>query len=553
MRKKRLIRITVTVTLLILLALACRALAYLPNAYMSKLLNFVRTFIYIGLISVWGVSVNRRVVQSQVRFILNSVSVTMVLWLTLREFKFRFVENPDVIRYLWYSYYIPILTIPLLAFFVSLSLGKNEKYRLPGKSFLLFLPNLILILLVMTNDLHELAFVFPENATVRTENDYSYGPVFFISALWCLVLALISLINMYIKSRKFEKTFLRWLPIIPVIIALCNTLLYTTHIPYIPLVTGDIAVLFCLAIAGFFEGCIQAGLIQTNTRYYDLFTSSKEISAQIVDNNYDVVFSASDAACVSKTDMISAIDKSVLLANGRLLHTLRVNGGTAVWSEDVSTLISLRETLEDRKEELEERKNFLELEYEREKENKTVEEQNRLYDLLQKRTQSQLDSINMLVSEYGLAQEEKKKHNILSKIVILGSYIKRRKDFALSFDYSSRISESMLESALGESFRALRLLDIKGEFLVDTQLVASGEQLAAAYDFFECVVETALDELHFVNIRVCLVNGRVRVSILTDYRSDTKAVKIKYPDARIEQPDDDGYSFVLEPKGGAAV
>ncbi len=548
--KKRLVKIGVTVSLLIVTALACRYLGYLPNAFFSKLLNFVRTLIYIGIISVWGVSVNRRVVQTQVRILLNCVTLIMVFWLTVREFKFRFVDNPTVIRYLWYSYYIPILLIPLLALLVSFSLGKSEKYRLPKPTLLLFIPTGILILLVMTNDLHEKMFIFPENVPIRTEADYTYGTVFFVAVAWVLVLSLISLVNMRIKSRSTKSAFLRWLPIVPIVVAALNTVLYTSRIPYIRFVTGDIAVLFCLAITGFFEGCIQGGLIQTNTRYYDLFTSSREISAQIVDNNYNVVFSASDASPVKKEDMISAADKSVILPGGRLLHTLKVDGGTAVWSEDVSTLLSLRETLEDRKEELEERRNLLELEYEREKENKTVEEQNRLYDLLQNRTQSQLDSINALVSDYRKADDEERKHKILSKIVILGSFIKRRKDFALSFDYSENISESMLESALGESFRALRLLEIKGEYLVDTRSRASGEQLSEAYDFFECVIETALDGLHYVNVRVCLVKDNIRVSILTDYSGNVNKVRAKYPLAKIEQPDSDGYSFVLEMKGG---
>ncbi len=546
-RKNRVIKTFITAALLVVLAILCRYVGYYASPFYSRMLNFMRTFIYIGLISAWGVSVNRRVVQSQVRVILNAVSLIMVFWLTLREFKFRFVENPTAIRYLWYSYYLPILLIPLLALLVSLSLGKSEKYRLPKSSLLLFIPTFILLVLVLTNDIHQTVFVFPENSSVWTENDYTYGPVFVAAVVWCLALSSIALLIMLVKARGTKNVFLKWLPLIPIIISILNTVLYAFRIPF---ASGDIAVLLCLAITCYFEGCIQAGLIQTNTQYYDLFIASRGNSAQIVDKDYNVVFSAADAEPIDKNLMIKAKNGPIILESGTLLHTIPVNGGSAFWSEDISKLLSLKETLEDRKEELEERNALLQLEYEREKQHKTVEEQNRLYDLLQSRTQSQLNRINELVGEYESAPTDEKKQKILSYIVVLGSFIKRRKDFALSFDYDSHISESMLVSALGESFRALRLLGIKGDYLVDTGDTATGEQLTLSYDFFEDVTESVMENARYLNARVCIVNGLIRVSILTDVLPDYDFIVQKYPNARLSELDGEGYMLWLSPEGG---
>ena len=546
-RKNRIVKIVVSVVMLIVLAALCRYIGYHTPAFYSRMLNFMRTFIYIGLISAWGVSVNRRVVQSQVRVILNAVSLIMVFWLTLREFKFRFVENPTAIRYLWYSYYLPILLIPLLALLVSLSLGKSEKYRLPKSSLLLFIPTFILLVLVLTNDIHQTVFVFPENSSVWTENDYTYGPVFVAAVVWCLALSSIALVIMLVKARGTKNVFLKWLPLVPIIISILNTVLYAFRIPF---ASGDIAVLLCLAITCYFEGCIQAGLIQTNTQYYDLFIASRGNSAQIVDKDYNVVFSAADAEPIDKELMIKAKNGPIILENGMLLHTIPVNGGNAFWSEDISKFLSLKETLEDRKEELEERNALLQLEYEREKQHKTVEEQNRLYDLLQSRTQSQLNRINELVGEYELAPTDEKKQKILSYIVVLGSFIKRRKDFALSFDYDSGISESMLVSALGESFRALRLLGIKGDYLVETGDSATGKQLALSYDFFEDVTESVMENARYLNARVCIVNGLIRVSILTDVSPNYDFIVRKYPNARLSDFDGEGYMLWLSLEGG---
>ena len=47
-----------------------------------------------------------------------------------------------------------MLFIPLLCVLVALSLGKPENYRLPKWTGLLYLPTTLLLLLVLTNDLH---------------------------------------------------------------------------------------------------------------------------------------------------------------------------------------------------------------------------------------------------------------------------------------------------------------------------------------------------------------------------------------------------------------
>ena len=95
-----------------------------------------------------------RIVQTQVRRYLLAISVLMVLWILLRSIKFS-IDNMDAERWLWYFYYFPMLLIPMLSVFVSLSLGKGEDFQLPRWTKLLYFPTLLLLLLVLTNDLHQ--------------------------------------------------------------------------------------------------------------------------------------------------------------------------------------------------------------------------------------------------------------------------------------------------------------------------------------------------------------------------------------------------------------
>lgn len=272
---------------------------------------------------------------------------------------------------------------------------------------------------------------------------------------------------------------------------------------------------------------------------------------QIADKDYNICFAAENADPISKEKMELAAEEPIIIENGKRLHNMPIPGGYAIWTEDISALLKLRETLEDRKEELKERNEWLQYEYEREKEHQIVEEQNRLYDLLQSKTQRQLDKIEQLTQQYKKTDALEDKQRILSHIVVLGSFIKRRKDFILSIDSTPTIPEKKLSSALGESFRALKKMNINGGFFVNTEKeFIDGQLLTLAYDFFEDVIELVLDIAKYVNVSVCVINGVLRINIMVDCNCATDYLRSKYPQACIFV-EDDGTKLVMPLEGGA--
>ena len=71
-------------------------------------LGLVRTMIYISLYIGWGFSVNRRILQTQVRRYMTGVSFLAVFWFIVRSMKYYFIADPGAIRQLWYWYYFPM-------------------------------------------------------------------------------------------------------------------------------------------------------------------------------------------------------------------------------------------------------------------------------------------------------------------------------------------------------------------------------------------------------------------------------------------------------------
>lgn len=541
--------------LLIVFAFCCRFIARnAGNDVIDKFLNFIRTFIYIGCILAWLFSVERRVIQRQTRHILYAVAALMIFWIVIREFKWRFVINTSIIRYLWYFYYIPILCIPMLALLISMSLGESEEYHLPKKVLGLYGVTAFLAVCVLTNDLHQLVFAFPSNSAIWTESECTHGTGYFIVMLWVFLCALAAVAVMIKKCRLPHGKSFVWVPMLSFGISLLYVVLYVADVSFVKVFLGDFAVFQCLVFIGFFESCIRLGFIQSNTGYYNLFHASADTCLQIVDNNYTVCYAENGSKPLPKEQMKLAEERPLVLPNGKRLHNMPVSGGHAIWTEDISELLKLRETLGDRQEELQERFDLLQYEYEREKEHKTVEEQNRLYDLLQSKTQTQLDKIDSLVKLYKKAVTKEEKHKILSNIVVLGSFIKRRKDFVLSVDHTTEIPESKLTNAFDESYRAMKLLGISGSFFVDTgKSYVSGDVLTKAYDFFEDILENVLDKAKFVNVRVCRVKETLRINILTDCTGDFNNLYQKYNNLSIICEDMGETEFVLPLTGGAGV
>ena len=537
--------------LLVFFALLCRILARsVFDPAFSLLLNFTRSFIHFGIFFLWGFSVRQRVVSVRTKNLLAAVSAMILFWTVLKEIKYRFAVDPTVLRYLWYIYYVPLLFVPLFALFISMIPHRREE-KAAILTAALCSVTLIIAALIMTNDLHMLAFRFPQGKPM-SESDYKYGPLYYIAAGWAVLCSLSALFTMEVRSVLPDRKKLIWQPLIPFMISVVYTVLYAARISLIKDILGDITVFFCLVFVAFFEICIRCGLIQSNTRYLDLFEACEGLDIQITDGEYNVKYKSEDAAPIPKEIMMKAAEEPVF-SGGKRIHGINIGGGHAVWAEDLSKLLSLRSELCDRIEELTERNALLQYEYEKEKEHKTVEEQNRLYDLIESRTGAQLKQIDDLISVYERSEDEQEKKRLLSKTVVLGSYIKRRKDLVLSAEASELIPVSKLTLAFAESFHALHLHGVRGgaSVMLDRE-TENGAVISEAYDFFEAVTEEVIDTARYINVRVSGQNGFVRVNVSTDAEAFLSGAPARFPSMRTVC--DDGFEYIsdIAVKGGVS-
>ena len=524
------------------------------GCFYPTLFSYLRSFIYIGMFAAWGLSVRQRIVQKQVRRYLTGVSLLLILWFTLRSAKYFIFWQPNVTRYLWYLYYLPMLFVPTLALLIAMSLGKPDEYKLPKSVWLLFAVSGALLILVLTNDLHQLVFSFSKNADIWSDESYGYGVCYFAVIGWQVLCAAAALVVMLFKCRLKNRK-LRFLPVIPLIVSLNYLVLNYIGIPWQKELFGDVTAFQSLMYVLCFEACIACGYIHSNSRYADLFASSVGTSAQITDMSFNVRYAAMNTQPISRKKMMHAIQSPVILADGLNLHTMPIGGGYAVWTEDVSALLEARENFEGLAEELAERNEILRYEYKREARRRRVEEQNRLYDLLRCTTQAQINRISTLTKEYQKINktEPTRAKTLLAEIAVLCSYIKRRKHLTLLADRDCSVAIAELVGAFTESLQALTLLNVRTTFFADSRLsVLPGKSAAEIFDFYEQVIESDLENISSIQVSLADVEG-LRLSVNICCKADLSFLAFK-DNIRYETDDDEGYQhlvFLLE--GDAAV
>lgn len=461
-------------------------------------LGLVRTMIYISLYVGWGFSVNRRILQTQVRRYMTGVSFLAVFWFIVRSIKYFFISDPGVIRQLWYWFYFPMLFIPLFSVFVSMSLGKPESYRLPKWTTLLYIPTLLFLLLVLSNDFHQLVFSFPAG-TVWSDSDNGYEYGYYLVIGWEILCALSAFAVMLVKCRMAQRR--KYLPAFLLSCSIVYAFIYASGVEWMQLIGGDITAVQCLMFTGILESCIQCGLIQTNTGYDELFEAGT-LGAQIADNDHQIRYASANSPVLSEQAMSAAEEGAVSLDRNTLLKSHSIEGGRVYWREDITDITALLEKLEENRETLAESVHLKQENYRVKLEIHTWREKNRLYDLLQEMTAHQIDLLSSLFSQYDAEEDPEKCRSLLAKITVIGAYIKRMGNLIFIREKTQTTDTTELSLCMEESFANLQLMGVECESDIKKDIKILTEDAISAYDFFEKVVEAAIDDLHFVWLKV---------------------------------------------------
>lgn len=484
---------------LVIAALLCRIVGKVSPRYLFW--GILRTLIYIGLYIGWGISIHKRVVQKAAKNTLIFISGLMIFWFIVRSIKYFFAMDVNVERYLWYSYYLPMLFIPQAAVQTAVLLGQPEEYILPKWLKLLYVPTTLCFLLVLSNDFHQCVFSFAAGE-VWTDKGYRYAWGYYTVLLWEVVCAVAAFALMVYKCRLSQRK--KYLPVIGIGISILYAIIYASGAEWMQVIGGDITAALCLMFVCIFESCIYCGLIQTNTGYEELFEVCT-MGAQITDRNYCVRYTSANAMELSEAVMREAEKRGVVVDKKMLIQNRPIQGGHILWQEDIEYIIMLLERMEENRKTIEE-SNCLEQEnYQTKAKINMLREKNRLYDKLQTQTAGQIGLLNELLSQYEAEEDLVKSRRLLAKISVIGTYIKRYGNLIFIGERAEISDVVELGACLEESFSSLKLMGIECALTAPAGERIYVRDAVRIYSFFESIVESCVDSIQFmwVKIRPC--------------------------------------------------
>ena len=121
-------------------------------------------------------------------------------------------------------------------------LGKPENFCLPRWTRLLYIPKALLVLLILTNDLHQWVFSFPANE-VWTDKNNSMEFGSFVVFGWEVLCAVAALIIVLLKSRQFQQR--RYLPGLVMLCSIVYALIYVSGVKWMQIIAGGITAARC--------------------------------------------------------------------------------------------------------------------------------------------------------------------------------------------------------------------------------------------------------------------------------------------------------------------
>ena len=480
----------------IAIAYACRMLAKFDIG--GPAVNHIRTALYLLLFTLWGVSLDRRIIQRQALHCLRLTAALMLLWLILRTLKYSVVTGLAAGRYIWYLYYLPMLFLPLLCVYIALSMGKSEDYRLSRGTGMLSIIPAALFLLVITNDLHQQVFAFKSGVPgLPVSGTYSYRPLYFICLGWMVVCMAFSLVCLFRKSRIPSGEGKRITPFVLGCAMLLYSILYLSGIPAVRWWFGDMNVMFCLLYAAIYESCIRCRMIPSNTGYVELFEAST-LAACIADRSGRIVLrsraAGKDMTCPQEGQRIVRPD-------GMRISSAPISGGYAVWQDNVRQLAELRTRLNANKEEMERNKKKLKDAYLVQKSLHELTEKNRIYNELEAKHSRQTAQMRQMLAQCERSGPAERR-SLLKKVLLLGTYIKRSANlYFLSSEYQW-LPQQELRLTVDEAVRALTACGTECGVIYRTTEPMRAFEVVRLFDLLEIVAETTVDDLRSLFISV---------------------------------------------------
>ena len=463
--------------------------------------------IHISLLICWLETLYARLLPSRSRTYLIMAAGLMILFLILRTFRYRLILTEIPYRYSWYGYYIPLILIPTLFLMSSCCFLRQERY---AREWLFFLPSCLLVLMVLTNDLHHMVFVPMEGAAEFNGNSgtYRYGPGYYVAVLWIgltLCLGILFLVHATRRLSSLKKVILPAFFLLLILPAIWFRIILSQM--------GsrsffELPEIFIFCILGSFESCIRSRLVPYNENYPGFFARMKA-PAVIRDLAGKDCYRTEVPLRATEEELRRSLLAPVYPEPDTKLRGKALKSGYAFWEEDEKELHRLNRELTAANEVLDEENDLIRAENLLKERKARLDAERQVYD----RIAEALYPVQKKVAT--LLEKEKPDspsfRRTLAVCCVLNAYAKRKSNLLLLSEENLNRPNRELFLALQESARFLTCCGIEAAAVGESWSSFPLSMIHDHYDTFETLIETYLTEI--CRMTVSLTENGIRMAV----------------------------------------
>lgn len=506
---------------------------------------------------IWMGFALRRVQRKDIRMLVRALGGMVIAWMLVCILKYQTDGNPVMGRYLWYAYYVFMMGLPLLMLILSLMTDSSGNVR-QRKIFVCsgFAVYAVLLLTVLTNDLHGWVFKFEDIKTFSGGYTYNFG-YYLIFAFIVAVVILSTAILVRKAMRGFNRSRL-FLPILSEVLLFVYCAAYAAGVPVAR--DSDITTVSCIFALAFAELAMRTGLVPVNQKYAVLFSNSP-LRMQIIDSEGNAELSSAGARPISREDwekLRDDIKHPLLLHGDTLLYADGIPGGMIVWQESIAEILNMQQEIRENVLKLTSANKLLVTERESKYRLAAAEENVRLMELLNAEMERHLERMNDMID--GLERSNSKQRDI-ARITLLMCYIKRRCSLFFKEQEGGDMPAEELAVYIDELSEFASYADIRISTVCTAKGSLSPRCGSVMYDFFYSVLDSCAGEENTLLERLADTDGMTEMKLLPssfdggeEFMSDElkKAVEGVGGTVSVKDLDETAGISLRVPKGGKA-
>ncbi len=466
--------------------------------------------IYIGLLLFWLLSVRQRLLPTRARSYIVLSALLMIFYLLVRVLRFRILTEVVIRRYVDYAYNIPMVLVPTLFLMTCIRINRGEEAEGRGRDRLLLIPACVMLLLILTNDLHQLFYhrLIPLAEFHGIVGTYTYGPLFYLMYGWMAITMVTGFVILVRKTYRQKLRGLLWFAGVAFLwvgLGLLNRLVFTPldlarmyHAPEIQV----------FGMLGAFEVCIRSRLIPYNENYSGFF-SNLGLPVCVTDEAFHPAYETNLPIPAGPELLSDAVKTPVYLDEDTRLLGMKIRPGYAFWTEDERELHREGRRLAAANELLSEENDLIAVENELKARKAHLDAQNQVYDRIAAALYPKQKRIEALLER--TTPESDAFPAVLAECCVLNAYCKRKSNLMLLSEETLPRPNRELFLALQESARFLKCRGIEAAATGEEYSAFPLEAVHGLYDSFETLIEAFLPYLHRMTVSLSPLGVRLAV------------------------------------------